>query len=64
VALQCSISFHAAAKLGERLTAECQERSRTNRTGVYDIEVTGEGGRAIAFFRGVPYRLSGPTIAF
>jgi acyl-CoA thioesterase len=62
VALQCSISFHSGAAEGERLIAVCEERSRTSRTGVYDVEVTSEDGRLIALFRGVPYRLNRSTV--
>lgn len=62
VALQCSISFHSGAKEGERLIAVCDERSRTSRTGVYDVEVATADGRLVALFRGVPYRLNRATI--
>ncbi len=62
VALQCSISFHSGAQPGERLIAVCEERSRTSRTGVFDVEVSAEDGRLVALFRGVPYRLNRSTI--
>ena len=62
VALQCSISFHASARPGEKLIATAQERSRTSRTGIYDIDVVTEDGRLVALFRGIPYRLNRSSI--
>jgi acyl-CoA thioesterase len=61
VALQCSISFLAAARLGDRLVAEAQERSLKGRTGVYDVTIARDG-EAIALFRGVCYRVRGSVI--
>ncbi len=56
VALQCSISFVTAARLGDRLVALADQRAHGNRTGVYDVTVSA-GEVEIALFRGVPYRL-------
>ena len=61
VALQCSISFAAPARLGERVDAFARERTLGGRTGTYDVEVTGPSG-SIALFRGVSYRVSGSVI--
>ena len=58
VALQCSISFAAPARLGERIEAVARERALGGRTGTYDVEVSGPNG-TIALFRGVSYRVSG-----
>jgi len=58
VALQCSISFVAPARTGDRLIAIAEEQTRSNRTGVYDVQVVYEhGGKPVAYFRGIPYRL-------
>jgi len=62
VALQCSISFHSSAKPGETLIATAQERSRTSRTGIYDIDVVTGDGRLVALFRGIPYRLNRASV--
>jgi len=62
VALQCSISYVAAGKLGDRLVAEAQERSGKGRTGVYDVTVTRGEGELVALFRGVSYRVKGPVL--
>ena len=61
VALQCSISFVSAARLGEQLVAEAQECSLGGRTGVYDVTVR-RGDETVALFRGVCYRVSGTVI--
>jgi len=38
------------------------ERSRTGRTGVYDIEVRNQHGKTIALFRGKSYRIDGHVV--
>jgi acyl-CoA thioesterase len=62
VALQCSISFVAPARVGERIEAVARERTIGGRTGTYDVEVTGPRG-SVALFRGVSYRIKGSVIA-
>jgi acyl-CoA thioesterase len=62
VALQASISYIAAAKLGERLIAEAREQSSRGRTGVYDIRVTRDDGELVALFRGTCYRIKGTVL--
>ena len=62
VALQASISYVAAAVLGDRLVAEAQEQSSKGRTGVYDITVTRGEGELVALFRGVCYRIKGTVL--
>ena len=61
VALQASISYVAAAGLGDVLVAEAQERSSKGRTGVYDVTVT-RGDELVALFRGVCYRVKGTVL--
>jgi acyl-CoA thioesterase len=61
VALQASISYVAAARLGDVLVAEAQERSSKGRTGVYDVTVTC-GDELVALFRGVCYRVKGTVL--
>jgi acyl-CoA thioesterase len=62
VALQASISYISAVKLGDVLVAEAQERSSKARTGVYDVIVTRGKGELIALFRGVCYRIRGTVL--
>jgi len=58
VALQCTISYAAPARAGERLTATAQERALGGRTGTYDVEVQRVDGTVLAFFRGTSYRVN------
>jgi len=62
VALQASISYVAAVKLGDRLVAAAQEQSSKGRTGVYDIRVTRGDDELVALFRGVCYRIRGTVL--
>ena len=62
VALNAAISFVAAGHAGDTLIATARERSRSGRTGVYDVEVTGAAGETIALFRGTSYRISGSLV--
>ena len=52
VAQHCSISFLRPAKLGHKLVATAQERSRAARSGIYDITVCTADGTVVAEFRG------------
>jgi len=62
VAQGCSIDYLAPAHLGDVLHATGVERSRTGRTGVYDIEVRNQHGRIVALFRGKSYRIDGHVV--
>jgi acyl-CoA thioesterase len=63
LATHCSISFAAAARPGEELTAVAKECIHQGRIGVYDITVTGDAGRVIAVFRGQSYQVAGESVA-
>ncbi len=63
VALQCSISFSAPARAGERLSAVAQERAGGGRTGTYDVSVSAGDGSLVALFRGTNYRVSGNVVS-
>ncbi|TLD47297.1 MAG: Acyl-coenzyme A thioesterase PaaI [Accumulibacter sp.] len=63
VASACHIDFLAPAAEGEVLEAECEERSRAGRTGVYDTTIRNHNGKVIALFRGKSYRIAGEVIA-
>ena len=63
VASACHIDFLAPAKEGDLLQAEAIERSQAGRTGVYDITVRTQTGKAVALFRGKSYRIQGEVIA-
>ena len=59
VAQHNSITYLAPAKLGETLVAQAIEVSRTGRSGIYDVVVTGTDRRVIAQFRGHSRQISG-----
>ena len=62
VALSCTITYPAAARLGDRLTAECREIHRKGRNGTYDCVVTSQTGEVVALFRGQCRILEGHII--
>lgn len=59
VASGCSIEYLAPGKAGDILTAIGEERSRSGRTGVYDITVQNQHGKTVALFRGKSYKVRG-----
>jgi len=62
VAQGCSIDYLAPAHSGDVLHAVAAERSRSGRTGVYDIDVRNQEGRTVALFRGKSYRIDGHVV--
>lgn len=62
VALGADIAFVAPALLGDVLIATATERTRSRKTGVYDVHVTTEDGRDIALFRGNAYETRGTVL--
>ncbi len=62
VAAGCSIEFVSPAREGELLRAEAVERTRSGRSGVYDIVVSGDDGRTVALFRGKSHEIKGGVI--
>lgn len=62
VALGCTISYNASAHAGDRLVAIAEERVKGNRTGTYDVTVSGADGTLHALFRGTSYQLKTKVI--
>jgi acyl-CoA thioesterase len=62
VAAQASIIFLGAARGGELLVAEAEEQALAGRSGVYNVSVSGEDGRAIAAFQGYSRSIGGSVI--
>lgn len=62
VAAQASIVFLSAALEGEMLVAEAKEKALAGRSGVYNVSVRGEDGRAVAEFQGYSRAVGGPSI--
>lgn len=63
VAAQASVVFLDAARDGELLVAEAREAATAGRSGVYQVSVRGEDGRAIAELQGYSRTLGGAVIA-
>ena len=59
VAQQNQITYLAPGHEGERVTAVAIEVSRTGRSGIYDVTVTGEDGRTLALMRGLSRTIKG-----
>ena len=62
VAQHCSITYIVPAMLGDRLVARAEERSRSGRSGIYDITVTRVDGTVIAEFRGHSRTVAGVLV--
>ena len=62
VALGCSIDYIAPAYLGDTLTADCCEQSRSGRTGNYDVRLENQAGQLIALFHGKSYKVRGTVL--
>lgn len=63
VAASAAIEFLSPGRLGDELTAIAQERTRSRRTGVYDIDVRNQNGECIALFRGRSHEMGGRVTA-
>lgn len=59
VASGFDVNFMAPGRLGDLLSARCEEVSRSGRTGVYDVEISNQRGERIAVFRGRSYTAKG-----
>ena len=62
VAQHCAVTFLRPAQLGDRLTAECVERTRGDRSGIYDVAVKRADGTPIAEFRGHSRTIDGTWV--
>lgn len=52
VAAGADIAFLKSTRAGQKLTATAVRRTRSGRTGLYDVSVVDEHGDAVAEFRG------------
>jgi acyl-CoA thioesterase len=59
VASSGSIEFLLPARLGDELTAIAEERSRSKRTGIYDVAVRNQRAECVAMFRGRSHEIGG-----
>src|SRR4051812_33683708 len=63
VASAGTIEFLLSARLGDELTATAEERTRSKRTGVYDVSVHNQRGECVALFRGRSHQTGGSITA-
>lgn len=63
LAAGAEISFLRPVRVGQELTATALRRSRSGRSGIYDVQVIDEAGHVVAEFRGRSRttRLPAPT---
>lgn len=62
VAQSCDIDFIQAGKKDDELTAVAEERTRSGRTGLYDVTVRRSDGEILALFRGRSYQVKGALL--
>ncbi len=60
VALDCSISFPVAVRVGDTLTARAQVQSRSSKVSFVDITVSNQHDVAVGHFRGTVYHTPKP----
>ena len=58
----CTIDYLAPGREGDVLTAHAVEQALAGKSGVYDVKVSNQEGRAIALFRGKSIRVAGEVI--
>jgi len=57
-----SVEFLAPAQLGDVLTADAYEVSRTGRTGIYDVVVANRNNKRVALLRGRCHEIRGKHV--
>lgn len=60
LALNVSIIYVSAVRLGETLVAEARETTATRRTATYQVTVTRGAGEVVATAQALAYRTGGP----
>ncbi len=60
VAVDCSISYPAAVRPGDVLTATAAEQSATRKLGFSEVTVRNQQGEIVGHFRGTVYRTHKP----
>ena len=63
VAQHCSVTYLRPGRRGDRLTAHAVERSRSGRSGIYDVTVRNGAGETVAEFRGHSRTVAGSLLA-
>ncbi|MFM9055343.1 MAG: PaaI family thioesterase [Bacteroidota bacterium] len=60
VSVETSISHTQPARTGDVLTATATELNRTDKIALYEVRVTNQDGKPVAFFKGTVYRTPKP----
>jgi acyl-CoA thioesterase len=60
VSIENSMTYPAAVRAGDQLTAVAREASRSNRILYYHVDVTTADGTLVGLFRGTAYRTEKP----
>lgn len=63
VAVDCSVSYPAAVRVGDVLTATAVEETTTRRLGFCEVTVVNQYGTVVGHFRGTVYRTQKPLPA-
>jgi acyl-CoA thioesterase len=58
LSIETSIHHIAKVETGETITAAASLISETNKTGIYQIDITNSSGQRVAWFKGTVYRTS------
>jgi acyl-CoA thioesterase len=58
VSVETSISHTESLKEGDVITAVAEEKSLSNKIGVYHVTITNQEGKTVALFKGTVYRTS------
>lgn len=57
-----TITFLRSARVGETLTAVCEERARLDKTAIFDVMVNDESGQVVATFQGLSKTITGEAV--
>lgn len=63
VGAACNVDYLRPAFIGDVLTAEAEQRSRSGRTGLYDVTVRNQNDETIVLFRGRSHQVRGEVLA-
>ena len=58
VSIETSISHTKQVKEGDVLTAIAEEKTRTNKIGIYEVSIKNQKEELVALFKGIVYRTS------
>ncbi|MDB4346580.1 hotdog fold thioesterase [bacterium] len=58
LSIETSIHHLAKVETGDTITASASLISETNKTGIYQIDITNSSGQRVAWFKGTVYRTS------